>query len=215
MKLLILVSGSGSNAEAIINSLKGCNVEITIGCNRKSAGVWQRGLKVPIVHVPSPGDDFSALEKLFTENQYDLVVLAGYMRAIPPHVLEIMPPAINIHPSLLPKYKGSEDGYADAIQHGDTETGLTIHYVTEDVDGGPALLQAAYDIPQKIAEMAGVNTDSAIKELKKVGLPIEHVFYPAMVKSLLFDIPLDHDGLCNAAEEKVHEQGYEVDVWTQ
>lgn len=189
-KLLILVSGSGSNAAAIVKELEGREVEITIGCNRKNAGIWQRKLNVPVVYLPSPGTDFSALEKHLAENKYDLIVLAGYMRVIPPEIINALEyPVINIHPSLLPKYQGSEDGYLDAITHGDTLSGCTVHHVTADVDAGPVIAQMAFRIPQKVYESG--TPEECADTLRRIGLVVEHKLYPQVVKYFLFGDPFD------------------------
>ena len=189
-KLLILVSGSGSNAAAIVKELEGREVEITIGCNRKNAGIWQRKLNVPVVYLPSPGTDFSALEYHLAENEYDLIVLAGYMRVIPgPIVTYSECPIVNIHPSLLPKYRGAEDGYLEAITHGDTLSGCTLHYVTADLDAGPVVAQMAFKIPQKVYESGTV--EECADTLRRIGLVVEHKIYPRFIKYLLFNDPLD------------------------
>lgn len=189
-KLLILVSGSGSNAAAIVKDLENKEVEIVIGCNRRNAGIWQRRLNVPIVHLPSPGSDFSALEKHLDENKYDLIVLAGYMRVIPPKIITgLKCPVINIHPSLLPKYQGSEDGYLDAVTHGDTMSGCTVHHVTADVDAGQIFAQMAFKIPQKVYESG--TPEECADTLRRIGLVVEHQIYPRVVKYFLFNFPFD------------------------
>lgn len=177
-KILILASGSGSNAEAIVKSLNGFGVEITIGCNRKNAGIWERLKDSQIIYLPSPENDFSVMRKFLLENDFDLIVMAGYMRILPSEVISIIEgKTLNIHPSLLPKYKGSEDGYKDAFENQDEKSGCTVHWVTDDVDGGPVVAQLWFEISTAAKE------DLAL--LKKVGLYFEHQLYPRIIKMLL------------------------------
>ncbi|GHU01613.1 phosphoribosylglycinamide formyltransferase [Alphaproteobacteria bacterium] len=188
--VLILASGNGSNAQAIVeHSLsEKLPIRFLCGCNRPSskAGIYGRmeafGIKTE--YLPSPGTDFAKLEQYLAEHRVDMIVLAGYMRILPRAITERYN-ILNIHPSLLPfKYKGSQDAYQDAIDNGDKITGCTVHRVTADVDGGQRLGQIAFEIPEVIVK----NKDT--ESLKKLGLCFEHALYPCVVESGLFNVPL-------------------------
>ncbi|MDR1694384.1 MAG: hypothetical protein LBR70_04240 [Lactobacillaceae bacterium] len=202
-KILILASGSGSNAEAIVKNLSAKDVEIVIGHNVKNAGVTNRGLFVPCVHLPSPGKDFSVVTDYLEKHSFDLVVMAGYMRVWPPETLAAAGcPVINIHPSLLPKYKGSEDGYGDAFRNRDIESGCTVHLVTDDVDGGPALAQLKFDIPLEARD--------DLAKLKEIGLAFEHIVYPAVIKKMLLGETINPADSLIAIRKKYGMQGYSL-----
>ena len=184
-KLLILCSGSGTNAKAIIESLKGTDIEVTIGCNVNDAGVWELLKGEEIVDLSSPNDEFAVLEEFLKNNEFDLIALAGYMRILPPHIVALIAgKAINIHPSLLPKYKGSKDAYANAFNAGDKIIGCTVHVVTDEVDGGDILTRVEFELPDKV---------TTLEEMKKLGLKFEHRLYPTTIRRIMLgeDSPIN------------------------
>ena len=114
----------------------------------------------------------SEMSKLFKAYRVDLIVLAGYMRVIK-NPAAFPAPIINVHPSLLPKYKGLH-AVEQAMQSGDEETGCTVHYVNEELDGGEIILQGKVPIlPDDDVE----SLTKAIQRMEYGILPaaIEHV----------------------------------------
>ena len=151
-KILVLISGSGSNLQAIIDhSSKGAIQGDVVGVisNRADAYGLTRADNAGIAHQVVDHKAFAdresydaALREAIDSYQPDLVVLAGFMRILTPgFVNHYAGRMLNIHPSLLPKYQGLNT-HQRAIDNGDTEHGVSVHFVTEELDGGPVVLQA-------------------------------------------------------------------------
>jgi phosphoribosylglycinamide formyltransferase-1 len=154
-RLGVLLSGRGSNFEAIAGSIAAgkldAEIAIVIG-NRASA----RGLEIakarglPAVTIPSQGLERETYDNLLIrelrQHDVDLVCLAGFMRLLSAKFVEAFPGRIlNIHPSLLPAFPGL-DAQHQALQHGVKITGCTVHLVDELLDSGPIILQAAVPV---------------------------------------------------------------------
>ncbi len=154
-RLGILLSGRGSNFEAIAGSIAAgkldAEIAVVIG-NRASA----RGLEIarsrglPAVSIPSQGLDRETYDALLIEElrnrDIDLVCLAGFMRLLSARFVQAFPQRIlNIHPSLLPAFPGL-DAQHQALQHGVKIAGCTVHLVDEFLDSGPIILQAAVPV---------------------------------------------------------------------
>ena len=140
MRLGIMCSGNGSNFENIVRSCRFDEVVLMI-YNKKKCGAAKRAQKlgIPHCHVKSANED--DIIKLFEAWNVDLIVRAGWMRIVSPKFIEAFPnKVINIHPSLLPKYKGL-NAVKQAIDAGDKVTGCTVHYVTEELDSGAIICQ--------------------------------------------------------------------------
>lgn len=151
-RLGILISGRGSNFEAIAENIAERKLEAEIAVvisNRTDA----RGLEIAkargihAVCLPSRGLDREVYDRMVIEDlrrhQVDLVCLAGYMRLLSATFIRAFPERIlNIHPSLLPAFPGL-DAQHQAIEHGVKIAGCTVHFVDEDLDSGPIILQAA------------------------------------------------------------------------
>jgi phosphoribosylglycinamide formyltransferase-1 len=166
-RIAVLLSGRGSNFEALADNISaGCipNTEIAIVLsNRDGApGIEKakaRGLETRV--IPSKGLEREAYDKLVVaalqEKRVDLVCLAGYMRLLSPHFVRAFHQRIlNIHPSLLPAFPGLES-QRQAIEHGAKFSGCTVHFVDENLDAGPIILQAVVpiedaDTPETLAE---------------------------------------------------------------
>ena len=154
-RLGILISGRGSNFEAIAENIAAGKLEAEIAVvisNRPDArGVEiarARGLNV--VCLPSRGLDREVYDRQLIEelerNRVDLICLAGYMRLLSATFIRRFPQRIlNIHPSLLPAFPGL-DAQHQAFDHGVRISGCTVHFVDEDLDSGPILLQAAVEV---------------------------------------------------------------------
>ena len=158
LRLVVLISGNGSNLQAIIDSIENQNLPaqiVAVISNKADAYGLERAKKAGIEqHVLShqnfkSREDFDiALKKLIDSFQPDLIILAGFMRILSNefvnHYLHKM---MNIHPSLLPKYKGL-DTHQRAIDAGDKEHGCSVHFVTPELDDGPVILQASVAIEE-------------------------------------------------------------------
>jgi len=151
MKVAIFASGNGSNLEAIAKSDElrkaGLEIELLV-CDQPKAHVIQRAAKYHIPVFVNKLSDYenrglyeqAIIEKLQPLN-IEYILLAGYMRLVTPVLLKAYPNhIINIHPSLLPKFSGLE-AIERAYASGDTETGVTIHYIDEGMDTGPFIKQ--------------------------------------------------------------------------
>jgi phosphoribosylglycinamide formyltransferase-1 len=152
-RLAILLSGRGSNFEALAESIiKGRirNTEIAVVIsNREDARGLEsaRALGLPAVLIASKGVSRQEHDRRMIEElrcrEVDLICLAGYMRLLSPEFVRAFPGRIvNIHPSLLPSFPGLE-AQRQALAHGVKVTGCTVHFVDEGLDSGPIVLQAA------------------------------------------------------------------------
>ena len=112
--------------------------------NTKQCGAIARAAKWGIPHVRVPHKDEEKMIELFKVWRVDLIILAGYMRVIK-NPAAFPAPIINVHPSLLPKYKGLNT-VQRALDAGDTVVGCTVHYVTEELDSGDIIYQGLVDV---------------------------------------------------------------------
>jgi phosphoribosylglycinamide formyltransferase 1 len=166
-RLGVLISGRGSNFEALADSvtagrIPGAEIAIVISNREGAPGIErarERGLDARV--IPSKGLEREAYDKLVVavlrEKNVDLVCLAGYMRLLSAHFVAAFPNRIlNIHPSLLPAFPGLES-QRQALEHGAKFSGCTVHFVDENLDAGPIVLQACVaiedaDTPETLAE---------------------------------------------------------------
>ena len=143
MRLGIMCSGNGSNFENIVRTCRYDEVVLMIH-NKKDCGALKRAAKLGINHCYVSHKHEDEMVKLFEAWHVDLIILAGYMRVIKnPDAFPA--PIINVHPSLLPKYKGLH-AVEQAMEAGDAVTGCTVHYVNEELDGGEIKMQAEVEI---------------------------------------------------------------------
>ena len=142
MRLGIMCSGNGTNFENIVtNPLCNKHEVVLMIHNTKKCGAVARAAKYGIPHVRIPHKDEDKMIELFKAYRVDLIVLAGYMKVISPEFVKAFPNRIiNLHPSLLPKYKGLH-AIEQALESGDKETGCTVHYVNDELDSGEVILQ--------------------------------------------------------------------------
>lgn len=184
-KIAIFSSGSGSNAQKIIEHfLKKEEVEVSlIVSNRYDAYVLQRAdnFEIP-THVLSREEFYESQQivALLKSLNIDLIVLAGFLWLLPPYFIETFKgKIINIHPALLPKFGGKgmygAKVHQSVLQANEEETGITIHYVNEAYDEGEIILQ----VPVKIDK-----EDTADIITFKVQ-QLEHLHYPKVIESLL------------------------------
>ena len=143
MRLGVMCSGNGTNFENIIRSVTKHEVVLMIH-NKKECGAIKRAEKFGIPHCYVNAKDEEKMVELFRVWRVDYIILAGYMRIIKnPSAFHC--PLINVHPSLLPKYKGLH-AVEQALESGDKVTGCTVHYVNEELDGGEVILQSEVPI---------------------------------------------------------------------
>jgi len=154
-RLAILLSGRGSNFRAIAGSIAEGRLKAEIAVvisNRSDAPglAYARELGLPAVSIPSRGLDRESYDRLLLEelarHQVDLVCLAGYMRLLSAEFVRAFPMRIlNIHPSLLPAFPGL-DAQHQALVHGVKFSGCTVHFVDEQLDAGPIVIQAVVPV---------------------------------------------------------------------
>ncbi len=140
-----MCSGNGTNFQNIVtNQLCNHHEVVLMIHNTKKCGAIKRATKYGIPHVRIPHKNEDDMIKLFEVYEVDLIILAGYMRVLKkPSAFPC--PIINVHPSLLPKYKGLH-AVEQAMESGDKITGCTVHYVNEELDGGEIIKQAEVPI---------------------------------------------------------------------
>lgn len=181
MPVVVLISGSGSNLQALIDAQQTGDAPITIAAvisNRPGVKGLERAADAGIPRHVIKHSDFSGREdfdaslmQCIDQYQPGLIVLAGFMRILTPgFVSHYRGRLLNIHPSLLPKYPGLHT-HQRALEAGDLEHGVTVHFVTEELDGGPAVLQA------RVPVLPG---DDASALAQRV-LTQEHIIYPLAV----------------------------------
>lgn len=181
----VLISGRGSNLQALIDAVQSGQLDARIAVvisNKAQAAGLERAATAGIETVTidhrkfASRDDFDReVARALRERNVHLVCLAGFMRLIGAPLLEAFPDAIlNIHPSLLPAFPGV-DAQAQALAYGVKVSGVTVHLVTGELDGGPIVLQQA--VP--------VKDDDSVDTLAARILLEEHRAYPEAVKIVL------------------------------
>ena len=186
-RLAVFASGTGTNfvaiAKACAEGVLDARVVLMV-CDRPGAAVIDRALEMGVeTFVFSPRDyaskaDFEAqIVRLLNERKVDLVCLAGYMRIVGETLLGAYEgKIINIHPSLLPSFKGAH-AVEDAVAYGVKVYGITIHWVNADLDGGRIIAQRAF--PYEGSDPA---------EVHRIGQKIEHELYVETIKKLLCEL---------------------------
>ena len=178
----VLISGNGSNLQAIIDKFQKDEL-VNVSCvisNKKDAYGLVRAEKAKIDHYfidnknfPSREEFEQALINILNKYEPDLVVLAGFMRILSElFVNKYKNKLINIHPSLLPKYKGL-DTHRKVLENQDDYHGVTVHFVDNTLDGGPILAQTRTPVETQ-----------DIKELEEKIHELEHKIYPEVIKDI-------------------------------
>ncbi len=184
-RLGILISGRGSNLQRFIDDCASgelqAQISVVISNNAEAAGLQkarQAGLEAVCINhrdFESRESFDQALVEELHRHEVDLVILAGFMRILTPVLIEpYLGRLLNIHPSLLPKYPGLHT-HQRALDAGDSEAGVTVHFVTRELDGGPPVLQAR--VPIQPGDTADTLAD-------RVAV-MEHIIYPLAAKWLL------------------------------
>lgn len=181
-RIVVLISGSGSNLQAIIDQVGDGRIPGRIAAvisNKADAYGLTRAADAGIATAVLSHREYEdraafdqALQQQIDAYEPDLVVLAGFMRILTPEfVRHYAGRLFNIHPSLLPKYKGLHT-HQRALEAGDAEHGCTVHFVTEELDGGPLVVQAA----------TPVQSDDDADSLQQRVHRLEHRIYPLAVE---------------------------------
>jgi phosphoribosylglycinamide formyltransferase-1 len=176
MSLGVLVSGEGTNLQALIDA--GLPIAVVIS-NRENVPALARAARagIPAVTIDHRGRSREAFEDALVAELrgVDAIVLAGFMRVLTPHFVDRYPLRIvNTHPSLLPAFPGA-DAVAQAIAHGVKVSGVTVHFVDHSLDGGPIIAQAAVPV---LADDTAVTLHDRIRRE-------EHRLLPEVVEALL------------------------------
>ena len=145
MRLGVMCSGNGTNFENIVRTCREDEVVVMVH-NKKKCGAAKRASKLGIPHTQISSKDEELIIDIMNAWKVDLIVLAGWMRIITPKLINAFPNRIiNLHPSMLPKYKGLH-AIERALDSGDEMTGVSVHYVNEELDGGEVILQSEVPI---------------------------------------------------------------------
>ncbi len=181
----VLLSGRGSNFEALAESVAAgripdAEIALVVSNREDAPGIERaRARRIEARVIPSKGLEREAYDKLVAaalmEKKVDLVCLAGYMRLLSPFFVAAFPNRIlNIHPSLLPAFPGLE-AQRQALEHGAKFSGCTVHFVDENLDAGPIVLQAAVPIEDR----------DTVETLSERVLREEHRLYSEAVRIVL------------------------------
>ena len=192
LKIAILISGRGSNMQKLVETAGANNVQVVlVAADKDAEGInWadKHGLTTCIFQPAAfggrhPGQE-TALADAILASDADFIFLAGYMAILSEDfVNKFTNKIINIHPSLLPKYKGLNT-HGRALENAETMHGATVHIVTAALDDGPILLQGAVPIQKDDDE------DSLAKRV----LAVEHIIYPEILSALSTKALEIHDG---------------------
>ena len=186
-KLVVIISGRGSNMVSIMDAITANRLNadiVAVISNRPDAlglvVAAAEGININVVDHTA-FDDRATFDRVLADTidrfKPDLVVLAGFMRILTVNfVAQFAGRLLNIHPSLLPKYKGLNT-HQRAIDAGEVEHGATVHFVTSELDGGPIVLQA---------KVLVLKDDDAITLAQRV-LVQEHQLYPNAIKKIIKD----------------------------
>ncbi|WP_163557419.1 phosphoribosylglycinamide formyltransferase [Halomonas sp. NO4] len=181
-RVVVLISGNGSNLQALIDEQTHDRLGgeiVAVVSNEPDAYGLHRAREAGIEAVVLPHREYDsrdaydgALIKVIERHEPDLIVLAGFMRILTPRFVQrFLGRMLNIHPSLLPAYQGL-DTHARALADGVAEHGCSVHFVTEELDGGPVVLQAVVEVAE----------DETEESLKAKVHAREHLIYPIAVR---------------------------------
>lgn len=177
-RIAVFASGNGSNFQALVENANDVYEVVLLICDCNDSYVIQRANKLGIksfIFNPKNFDYESMLLNKLNEYKVDYIALAGYMRIIGPVLLKAFPnKIINIHPSLLPAFKG-KDAILQAFKYGVRITGVTVHYVESGIDTGKIIEQMPMSIKEKMT----------YKEVEMEIHKVEHTLYPKVLTKLL------------------------------
>jgi len=167
-----MCSGEGTNFENIVHSCPDHDIVLMV-YNKKKCGAQKRAERLGIRSVRIASKDEGDIITIFEAHQVDLIVMAGWMRIVSKKFCEaFVGKVINLHPSLLPKYKGLH-AVEQALESGDDETGCTVHFVTAELDSGGIIKQ------QIVPILPGDNIDSLQRAIQQA----EHYLLPLVINA--------------------------------
>jgi phosphoribosylglycinamide formyltransferase 1 len=182
-RLVILASGSGTNLQAILDSVHGREgiTVVGVGSDKPAAPALERAVAAGVETAVFPADAYddrigrdAALADWVDARHPDLVVLAGYMQLLSePFIARFRNRVVNIHPALLPQFPGL-DAIGQALAAGVQETGVSVHYVDEGIDTGPVIVQRRVPVP--------VGRDRQALEVSIHA--VEHELYPEAIRMI-------------------------------
>ena len=173
MRIGVMCSGEGTNFENIVHSCPDHDVVLMV-YNKKNCGAKKRADRLDIKSVRIASKNEDDIIKIFEVYQVDLVVMAGWMRVVSKKFCEAFAGRlINLHPSLLPKYKGL-NAVEQALKSGDNETGCSVHFVTEHLDSGAVIKQ------QTVPILPGDTVESLHRAIQQA----EHNLLPLVINAL-------------------------------
>lgn len=210
-RIIVLVSSNGSNLQAIINACQNNLINgkiVAVISNKPDVYSLMRAKQANIPSHVINHKEFASREAFdhqlqlqIEQYQPDLIVLAGYMRILTPHFVQhYSGKMLNIHPSLLPKYPGLNT-HRRAMEAGDKEHGTTVHFVTDELDGGPIILQAKVPI---------FDNDEEQDIVERV-LAQEHQIYPLVIKWFCDDRLTMINGRAYLDQTMIPKSGYAED----
>jgi phosphoribosylglycinamide formyltransferase-1 len=182
-KLVVLASGSGTNLQAILDTLHGREgIEVVgVGSDKPGARALERARGAGVETAVFPRDQYAgrdardvAMAEWIEARGGDLIVLAGYMQLLSPaFVARFRNRIVNVHPALLPAFPGL-DAIGQALEAGVETTGVTVHFVDEGVDTGPPILQREVAVP----------ADRDRERLEQAIHAVEHELYPEAIRMI-------------------------------
>ena len=210
--IVVLISGNGSNLQAMIDAcesgiIKDARISAVLSNKADAYGLERaRQAGIDALHLSAADyTDRAAFDQAMAERidsyQPDLVILAGFMRILSgDFVRHYQGRMLNVHPSLLPKYTGLNT-HQRAIDAGDDEHGTSVHFVTEELDGGPVILQA------KVPIFAGDTAEEVMARVQEQ----EHRIYPMVANWCLQDRVVMTDGKAVLDGSPLPLSGYATD----
>ena len=172
MRIGVMCSGEGTNFENIVHSCPDHEVVLMV-YNKKKCGAAKRAERLGINSVRIASKDEDDIITIFDAYNVDLIVMAGWMRIVSKKFVEAFPGRIiNLPPSLLPKYKGL-NAIEQAMKAGETETGATVHFVTEELDSGAIIKQ------QEVPILPGDTVESVQRAIQQA----EHYLLPLVINA--------------------------------
>ncbi len=176
-KLVVMASGSGSNFEAIAKAIESGKINAKIELlivNKQNAGAIDRADRLGIRYAYNDCKNYDEVIKIIKNIDPSFIILAGFMKILPVYFVDAFEnKIINIHPSLLPKYKGLH-AVEQAIEAGEKEIGATVHYVDAGMDTGEIIIQQRFSIEN-------MKLDDIFDTLHR----IEHLIYVDAIVKLL------------------------------
>jgi phosphoribosylglycinamide formyltransferase-1 len=187
LRLGVLISGGGTNLQAILDAVElgelDAEVAVVISSAADAYGLERaRRAGVQAVHIDraryaSIKEFNHAIRETLDQHQVGVVVMAGYMRLLGREVLDAYPRRVlNLHPALLPAFPGAS-GISDAYKYGVKVTGVTVHFASEDFDEGPIIAQ----------EVVRIDEDDTVESVEAKIHSVEHRIYPAALQLLAED----------------------------